>query len=181
MRTIRVVTASVVAGILSAFLFIGVGGRAAMKFIALMSGHELTFSIEGTLAALVFSTSIGVAGGVVFPLLQRYLPRSLNATGGSFGLMVFVVLIPMLPSAIREEAAALGEYIPLAITVFGLLLMGYGVVLEAMARSLLELSCRKTSVLNDTSYEVRPNLTTQSTHHTHISRRHECKLCESLP
>lgn len=181
MRPIRTVTASVVAGILSAFLFVGVGGRAAMKFIALITGHQLSFSIEGTIAALVFSTSIGIVGGMLFPLVQRYLPGSPKAKGGSFGLMVFVVLIPALPPPIHQEALILGEYVSLAVAVFGLLLMGYGIVLEALARALLKISREQTSVRPDNSYSVHRNPRSQSTHYKHTSRSIQCEVCDCSP
>lgn len=181
MRTVQMLTATIVAGILSAFLFVGVGGRAALKAIAFVSGRDVSFTIEGTFAALVFSTSLGVVAGLIFRLVHSFLPGSPSAKGGAFGLVLFIVLIPFLPDAVREEAVALGDHIPLAITVFGLLLMGFGVVLEAMARTLAEISCRQESVVNEISYDVQPNLTTQSTNHNNTSRRVECKLCESLP
>lgn len=145
MRTVQTITATIVAGILSGFLFIGIGGRAAMKAIGFVAGRDLSFTIEGTLATLVFSTSVGVAGGVLFRILHRHLPGSSSAKGGSFGLLLLVVLIPLLPDAVREEAIALGDHIPLAITIFGLLLVGFGVVLEAMARTLIEISCGRIS------------------------------------
>lgn len=179
MRAIRIVLASAVAGILSAFLFIGVGSRAAMKFIALITGQQLTLSIEGTLAALVFSTSIGVAGGMLFPVVQRLLPESLKARGGAFGLLLFVVLIPMLPASMQEEVQMIGEYIPLAITVFGLLLIGYGVVLEAMAHALIDISSKQSSAQEHPSYERSTTSTIHLTNHNHISRSTRCILCES--
>ncbi len=77
--------------------------------------------------------------GIVFPLVAKYIPGGSATKGSYFGLLLFVVVIPMLPSAIQTEALTLGQYIPFAITMFSLLLMGYGASLEFLSRTLGEL------------------------------------------
>ena len=136
MKGIHNTASAMAAGVLSAFVFIGVGGRFAMQLLSVITNKPLSFSIEGTIATLVFSTSIGIVGGILFQLVGRHVPGSKAAKGGYFGLLLFIVLIPMLPSPIQEDALALGKSVPLAITLFGLLLMGFGAVLEILYRHL---------------------------------------------
>ncbi len=136
LRAIQHTGSAIVGGVISSFIFIAIGGRFAMHVLALFTHQPLTFSIEGTIAALVFSTSIGVIGGILFSLVGRHLPGSQASKGGYFGLLLFIVLIPMLPAPIQEDALSLGRYIPLAITIFGLLLMGFGATLSFLHRKL---------------------------------------------
>jgi hypothetical protein len=53
-----------------------------------------------------------------------------------FGLLLFIVLMPMFPPSIQTDILGLGQYIPLAITLFGLLLMGFGSTLAFLACTL---------------------------------------------
>jgi hypothetical protein len=131
-----VYTNSMVAGILSSFLFLGVGGRFAMRVIAILAEQEPVFTFEGTIAVLVFSTAIGIVGGASFPFVGKFLPGSTTAKGGAWGLLLFVVLIPMLPADIQQEALNFEHLLPLSITLFGLLFLAFGVVLELVARIL---------------------------------------------
>lgn len=136
MRRIQYTASAIVGGILSSFLFLAVGGRIAVYVLSLVTHQPVSFSIEGTIATLVFSTSIGVVGGALFSMVGRHLPGSHTAKGGYFGLMLFIVLMPMLPPSIQTDILGLGQYIPLAITLFGLLLMGFGSTLAFLACTL---------------------------------------------
>jgi hypothetical protein len=136
MRRIHYTASAIVGGILSSFLFLAVGGRIAVYVLSLVTHQPVSFSIEGTIATLVFSTSIGVVGGALFSMVGRLLPGSHAAKGGYFGLLLFIVLMPMFPPSIQTDILGLGQYIPLAITLFGLLLMGFGSTLAFLACTL---------------------------------------------
>jgi hypothetical protein len=134
--TIQRYSPSIAAGILSSFLFLGIGGRIAMRVLAILAEQEPRFTVEGTIAILVFSTVIGIVGGALFPFVGKYLPGSTTAKGGAWGLLLFIVLIPMLPADIHREALNFEHLLPLSITLFGLLFLAFGVVLELVARML---------------------------------------------
>lgn len=127
---------SIVAGILSSFLFLGIGGRIAMRFIAILAGQEPRFTVEGTIAILLFSTFIGIISGALFPVAARHLPSPSAAKGGTWGMLLFVVLIPMLPEDIHHEALYFKHLLPLTITLFGLLFILFGLTAEFLGRAL---------------------------------------------
>jgi hypothetical protein len=129
-------TNSIVAGILSSFLFLGIGGRIAMRVLAILAEQEPRFTVEGTIAILIFSTTIGIVGGALFPVVGNYLPSPATARGGAWGLILFIVLIPMLPADIHQEALEFEHFLPLTITLFGLLFLAFGVVLELLRQAL---------------------------------------------
>jgi hypothetical protein len=68
-KTTHIFTHSIVAGILSSFVFLCLGGRLTMRVLAILAQQEPRFTIEGTIAILVFSTSIGIVGGILLPLV----------------------------------------------------------------------------------------------------------------
>lgn len=136
MRRIHHTASVIVGGILSSFLFLAVGGRIAVHILSMVANQPVSFSVEGTIATLVFSTSVGVVGGILFGMVGRYLPGSQAAKGGYFGLLLFIVLMPMFPPSMQNDILVLGQYIPLAITLFGLLLMGFGSTLALLSGTL---------------------------------------------
>jgi uncharacterized membrane protein len=141
-KTTHIFTHSIVAGILSSFVFLCLGGRLTMRVLAILAQQEPRFTIEGTIAILVFSTSIGIVGGILLPLVQKDLPGSPNTKGSAWGLLLFIVLIPMLPPTITDEVMGAQQFLPLAIVLFGLLFLGFGATMEFLRR-VLESSPRR--------------------------------------
>jgi hypothetical protein len=113
-----------------------------MRGIAILAEQEPRFTVEGTIAILIFATTIGIVGGALFPVVAKYLPGSPAANGGTWGLILFIVLIPMLPPTITDEVMGAQQFLPLAIALFGLLFLGFGATMEFLRR-VLESSPRR--------------------------------------
>jgi len=136
LKTTHLLMNSIVAGVLSSFLFLGVGGCLAMRLLTFLAGENPNPTVEGTIAHFTFSTAIGVVGGALFPVVGSYLPRLFAAKGGSWGLTLFVILIPVLPVEVCSKVAASSEWLPVSIAIFGLLFMGFGTILDLVGKGL---------------------------------------------
>jgi hypothetical protein len=138
--TLRQMLFGLIAGIVSGVLFLGIGGRLAMRVLAVLAKKRLEFSVEGTMGILFISVVLGMIGGMLFSVLGRYLPGTKAANGGGFGLLVYIVLIPLMPVEIQREALALGDWLPFSIVIFGLLFLCFGMFLAILRSGLNRLS-----------------------------------------
>ena len=66
--------AGLVAGASLGFVFLGVGGRAGMRLVALASGQAPAFSIEGSIAVSLLGALTGAIVAVVFLVVRTTLP-----------------------------------------------------------------------------------------------------------
>ena len=64
----------VIAGAILGFLFLGVGARAGMRFIALDLGQAPAFTIEGSIAVSMMGAATGALVGALFLLVRALLP-----------------------------------------------------------------------------------------------------------
>jgi hypothetical protein len=65
-------------------VFLGVGGRLAMRIIALLEDRGTTWSFEGSLTVVVMGAVFGTIGGLLLWLGRRVFPRSPFARGALF-------------------------------------------------------------------------------------------------
>jgi hypothetical protein len=107
-------------GTLTGLLVLGVGGRLAMRGIALYTGGPAVFSVGGSLAVIAVGAVCGAGGGVLLVLL-KWLCRSRLLRGGVFWLLIGLVtyrgLHPLNP-------IKLTAFVPLAVM--------YGAVLQVV-------------------------------------------------
>src|SRR5215211_3205949 len=62
-------------GVLLGLPILGGGGRLAMHAIALTSDAQRVVSVEGTITVLLAGALAGLAGGMIYALLDRVLPQ----------------------------------------------------------------------------------------------------------
>jgi hypothetical protein len=138
-----------VAGVGTGVSVIGAGGRLAMRLLAVTAGGEAQgriteakevvgkITVNGTIGFVLFNGIIvGVAAAALYLVVRRFLP-SRRLGGVVFGLALLVVLGTTL-DPLRNENPDFDIIGPgwLAILVFTVLAVAYGVVLAAIAARL---------------------------------------------
>lgn len=81
-------------GTITGALFLGVGGRLAMRGLALASGTPPGFSFGGTLSVVLSGAIAGVIGGILLFAAAQFLPVLLRVRGLIFGLLCYLVATP---------------------------------------------------------------------------------------
>ncbi|MEK7830698.1 MAG: hypothetical protein AAB401_06395 [Acidobacteriota bacterium] len=118
-------------GALTGAIVLGFGGRLMMRLISLLTGNPLEFSASGSLEVIAFGAIIGSAAGVVYYLIEKFLPANGWLKGALFGLLLFAVIsVAQLPS-VERSAAAFANFTALVAALFGLVFMIFGLSLAA--------------------------------------------------
>jgi hypothetical protein len=98
---------------------LGVGGRIAMRAVAVADGAPPSFTIGGTATVVVLGVVSGVGGGLVYVLLHRFIPRRRLVRTALFTIaLVLLTLRGLRPI----QPLALEWFMPLA--------LGYGVIVD---------------------------------------------------
>jgi hypothetical protein len=106
------------------FVVLGVGGRIAMRAIALDNNTPPGFSVGGTATVVFLGVLSGVGGGLLYVLLQLLVPRPRFVRSALFG----VVLILLTLRGLRPiQPLALEWFMPLA--------LGYGALIDVVYTS----------------------------------------------
>jgi hypothetical protein len=99
---------------------LGVGGRIAMRAIALANNTPPAFSIGGTTTVVLLGAVSGVGGGLLYALLHLVFPRPRVVRSALFG----VVLVLLTLRGLRPiQPLALEWFMPLALV--------YGAIVDA--------------------------------------------------
>ncbi len=130
----RQLAAGLLAG-LAGGLVLGVGGRVAMRLIALGAGLDPGFSWGGSVEVVATGLMIGVPAGLVFIALRRLIPGPSIWRGAAFGVLLFLALVIVPPPAARSASESVGRLL-LTVGLFGPLFVLYGIVAELVARRL---------------------------------------------
>jgi hypothetical protein len=122
-RWIRILVAGVAAG----FIILGVGGRVAMRFIALDIGQTPSFKLSGTFTVILMGGLSGLAGGAFYAVADRLLPVRIWARSvlRSILFWTFLVLITL---------RGLHPVEPYRLVLFLPLVAMFGAVVEFVAR-----------------------------------------------
>lgn len=143
---VRGITLAIVGGIGAGFLVAGCGGRLAMRLLAATAGPEaqgrLTEAEEtvgaittgGTIGFIVFTgLFFGLATGVLFMLLRRWLPSG-RLGGLTFGALLLVAAAPHV-DPLRPENPDFDIVGPgwVAVVVFSAMALLHGMVVAAIA------------------------------------------------
>jgi hypothetical protein len=100
-------------------LVLGIGGRIAMRAIALANNTPPGFSVGGTSTVVFLGAASGLAGGLVYSLLHTLLPRRRLTRAALFALaLVLLTLRGLRPI----QPLALEWFMPLA--------LGYGAIID---------------------------------------------------
>jgi len=137
------IAAGLISGLIAGFAVLGIGGRIAMRLIAMAEGQKLTFTARGTFGVLMVFSIIGVILSVPFATLQGYLRSSNLRKGATFGLLLMLLIVWAVPLAIAvatEDASTLNFASLVARTLFSVLFLGYGVVMATVSKQLFEAS-----------------------------------------
>ncbi|MGH8993398.1 MAG: hypothetical protein ACRDZ7_17960 [Acidimicrobiia bacterium] len=140
------VTVAVTAGLAAGVLVAGAGGRLAMRVLAVTAGDgaqgKITeasevvgrITVDGTIGFLMFTgLFFGLASGVLYALLRRWLPPG-RLGGLAFGALLLVVAGTRL-EPLRADNPDFDLVGPswLALTLFAALALIHGLVLAAVA------------------------------------------------
>jgi hypothetical protein len=109
---------------------IAVGSRGVMRILALAGHRELQFTWRGNLEILATVVAANALGGVLFVFVRPYLPLSGPLRGLAFGLGLLATLgvVYFIAEHAFGELAIAGP--TLSISLFSLLFLAYGVLLE---------------------------------------------------
>lgn len=108
-------------------IVLGIGGRAAMRAIALGAGLPLGFSLGGTAEVVLTGLLIGVPAAFAFVLLRRFFPGRSILAGAPFGALLLLGLTLLPPPAARSVAASI-DRLGLTLAAFAPVFIAYGVV-----------------------------------------------------
>ncbi|HEY7686123.1 MAG TPA: hypothetical protein VH833_08475 [Gemmatimonadales bacterium] len=81
-------------GTITGALFLGVGGRLAMRGLALAAGTPPGFSFGGTFSVVLSGAIAGVIGGILLFAAVQFMPVLLRVRGLIFGLLCYLVATP---------------------------------------------------------------------------------------
>lgn len=102
---------------------LGIGSRIAMRIVAVGSNSPGAFTLEGSLTVIFFGVVAGLAGGAIYAILARFLPRRTAIRS-----MVFGVIIVLL--TLRGVSPAT----PFTLSLFLPLTVAYAVLLDVIWR-----------------------------------------------
>jgi hypothetical protein len=108
-------------GAVVGLVVLGVGGRIAMRAIALANNTPPGFSIGGTATVVFLGVVTGVGGGVLYTLLQLLVPRRRFVRSALFGLVLVLLTLRGLRPI---QPLALEWFMPLA--------LGYGAIVDVV-------------------------------------------------
>jgi hypothetical protein len=109
---------------------LGVGGRLAMRVIAVAAGSPGSFSLGGTVEVLVAAALYGAAGGLVLAAFSNRLGLIARALATASALFAFAFLVS---GAARSAAAAVPDRVRLALVLFAALFVLYGLLASVLA------------------------------------------------
>lgn len=123
-------------GIASGAVVLGVGGRLAMRLVALMASTPTGFTMGGTLEVIGTGTLMGAASGPLYVFLRQVVPSPRLVKGAAFGALLFVCLVALPPPAARSAVSGIGHPLTPILFLFGALFVGYGLALAAVVERL---------------------------------------------
>jgi hypothetical protein len=100
-------------------VILGVGGRVAMRAIAVANGSPGTWTVGGTMTVIACGAAAGAGGGLILAVLERALARAPVIRRVAFG----AILIALTLRGLRPIQ-------PLALELFGPLVVVYGAALD---------------------------------------------------
>ena len=112
---------ALVLGALSGAVFLGMGGRLAMRLFALATTRSAGFTLRGSLNVVFAGAIVGAVGGVLVVATDRFLPKRLWVRALSFAALCYLIAIP----GFRPPR-------PLVFALFAPAFLLYGVALEVL-------------------------------------------------
>lgn len=125
-----------VSGFIGGTVIVGIGGRLAMRSIALLAGRQGGFSWGGTWEVVALGLIIGVLSGIVYAMVEKYGLPNESLNGAIYGIFVFVMLL-ILPIGGKGAAKGFPDMQPTIYLIFGILLVVYGVLLAFLFKKFM--------------------------------------------
>jgi hypothetical protein len=102
----RSLPTAVALGALVGAIFLGVGGRVAMRVFALLEGREPGWSFGGSMTVVFMGAVWGTLGGVLLWMGRRYFRRSPAARGALFWIPLTLLYLRGLSPLNANSLAA---------------------------------------------------------------------------
>ena len=100
-------------------IFLGIGGRIAMRIFALMQGREPGWTFEGSLTVVFMGAVFGTIGGFLLWLGRRWFRRSPVARGAIFWIPLTALFLRGLSPLTQDSLTAfLPFYVAYSIVVY---------------------------------------------------------------
>jgi hypothetical protein len=110
-------------GIALGLPILGIGGRVAMRIIAHATNVAPSFSVGGTVTVVLLGAASGAAGGLIYAVMARAMPRRTRLRMAAFGI---VLTLLTLRGASPFSALTLSVFLPLTLL--------FGAVLDSIHR-----------------------------------------------
>jgi hypothetical protein len=149
-RGVRAVGIGVLAGLPAGLLAGGIGGRGAMKIVALTAGAAAqghitengnrigAFTIE-TIFLLFFGSTLGMIGGMLYMALRPWLPRRAPWRGLAFGVALLATVGTATIDAHNFDFARFGLPV-LNVVLFAALFLIFGLLVAPLAERIDQFS-----------------------------------------
>lgn len=89
----RSLRSALILGALVGLVFLGIGGRIAMRVFAMLDGSPSNFSLAGSLPAIFMGAVWGMLGGALLWLGRRQFPASPIARGALFWILLTLIFL----------------------------------------------------------------------------------------
>ena len=127
---VRQLARAALAGMVAGVIVLGLGGRLAMRAVALLIHQAPHLGVGASLGILLIGGILGAVAGIAYGVtLQQRWPDRDTTKGILFGSAVFSVLTLLQPPAIRAEVAATRAYWWAIIPLFWAVCIGYALML----------------------------------------------------
>jgi hypothetical protein len=101
-----------VAGAMLGLPILGIGSRIAMRLVAVGTDRPGAFTVEGSLTVIFFGVVAGLAGGAIYAILARFLPRRTTIRSLLFGAIIVLLTVRGVSPA---SAFTLSLFLPLTV------------------------------------------------------------------
>lgn len=101
-----------VMGALLGLPLLGIGSRVAMRLVAVGTNRPGAFTLEGSLTVIFYGVVAGLAGGAIYAILARFLPRRTAMRSLIFGVIIVLLTLRGVSPA---TAFTLSLFLPLTV------------------------------------------------------------------
>ena len=91
---------------------LGIGSRIAMRLVVVGTDRPGAFTVEGSLTVIFFGVVAGLAGGAIYAILARFLPRRTAIRSIIFGVIIVLLTLRGVSPA---SAFTLSLFLPLTV------------------------------------------------------------------
>jgi hypothetical protein len=101
-----------------------------MLILARVALGDSGFTLGGTMEVIAIGLLFGSPGALVFAVIRKKIGTPSLWKGALFGLLFFIILVLIPPPAAVSASSGLRNILHMTLTLFGILFMAYGVIVE---------------------------------------------------